>query len=50
VHPIGRAIFIFAGGVYTTFKDFSEAMEKTESSRSRRTKTQLQGPIKRPAP
>jgi ATPase family associated with various cellular activities (AAA) len=28
VHPIGRAIFIFAGGVYTTFKDFSEAMEK----------------------
>ena len=28
VHPIGRAIFIFAGGVYTTFKGFSEAMEE----------------------
>jgi hypothetical protein len=28
VHPIGRAIFIFAGGVYPKFKDFTKAMEK----------------------
>jgi hypothetical protein len=26
VHPIGKAIFIFAGGVYRKFKDFADAM------------------------
>jgi hypothetical protein len=27
VHPIGRAIFIFAGGVYPKFEDFTKAMK-----------------------
>jgi hypothetical protein len=31
VHPIGRAIFIFAGGVYTKYEDFADAMEKNRS-------------------
>jgi hypothetical protein len=30
VHPLGRVIFVFAGGVYGTFEDFAKAM-KTNS-------------------
>jgi hypothetical protein len=32
VHPIGRAIFIFAGGVYPRFEDFSNAMKKNSKA------------------
>lgn len=28
IHPIGKAIFIFAGGVYRTFNDFKNEMNK----------------------
>jgi hypothetical protein len=39
VHPIGRAIFIFAGGVHPKFKEFAEAMEANRMAVKRKAET-----------
>jgi hypothetical protein len=39
VHPIGRAIFIFAGGVHQTYKAFADAMEANRKAVKQRAET-----------